>query len=330
MIGVLILVITLYTYGNSLKTGIYSQGVRFRSLDKVDGRVRSYDTILRDISDISDKLVFEEGSGRLFEQDMDERLEDQFVLIDKETGKTILLTKKEKERIFLDAVQSFYFDGKSTITDDEFSALREDLAWEGSMLVTLSRDETKFLNAMASYMKGQPTLNDVEFDALKASLKETGSIVAVDTEPKCYVDTGVCKTTWLPDRVRTGTLYIPASFILSLGYIGFIYEVPGVRNFNPLFLLALGSPLIFGITKRVTEGFLFKEPLVASGPCPACQVENYVFFGDVLGVEGDDSESTVKCTNCKTALTVKRNSLRVSTLMPKSATPAAKVKAASS
>lgn len=210
------------------------------------------------------------------------------------------------------------------MSDEEFDALREDLSWEGSTLVTLSRDETKFLNAMASYMKGEPTLSDVEFDKLKGDLKEAGSIVAVDTEPKCYVDTGVCKTTWLKDTVRTSTLYVPAALILSVLYIGIIYEVPGVRNFNPLFTFALGFPAIFAATKRVTEGFLFKEPYVAGGSCPSCQVDNLVFFGDVLGVEGDSDESTIKCKNCKLPITVKKSTLRVSTLMPKNTKPVPK------
>ena len=222
----------------------------------------------------------------------------------------------------MDAIQSYYFSEKTTLSDEEFDALREDLSWEGSTLVTLSRDETKFLNAMASYLKGDPTLSDAEFDKLKADLKEQGSIVAVDTEPKCYVDTGVCKTTWLTDIVRTSSLYVPAALILSILYIGTVYEVPGVRYFNPLFTFALGFPAIYAATKRITENIFFKEPMVAVGPCPSCQVENLVFFGDVLGVEGDSDESTIKCKNCKLPLTVKKNTLRVSTLMPKNSKPA--------
>ena len=33
-------------------------------------------------------------------------------------------------------------------------------------------------------------MKDDEFDILKTALKEQGSMIAVDTEPKCYVDTG--------------------------------------------------------------------------------------------------------------------------------------------
>jgi len=45
------------------------------------------------LADASDKLVFDEKSGRMFEQDMEIRLEDSFTLTDEETGATILLTK---------------------------------------------------------------------------------------------------------------------------------------------------------------------------------------------------------------------------------------------
>jgi len=60
------------------------------------------------------------------------------------------------------------------------------------------------------------------------------------------------------------------------------------------------------ISKVTTENFLFSDPVIAGGPCPVCGVENRVFFGDVLGVEGDKDESTVKCTNCKNMMTIKR------------------------
>lgn len=40
-----------------------------------------------------------------------------------------------------------------------------------------------------------------------------------------------------------------------------------------------------------------------------------MFFGNVLGVKGDNEQSTIKCSNCKASLTVKRDTLRVSTLL---------------
>lgn len=60
---------------------------------------------------------------------------------------------------------------------------------------------------------------DEEFDKLKASLRESGSPVAVSTEPKCYIDTGICTVTFTVGnflllntrygiRIRGGTLSV--------------------------------------------------------------------------------------------------------------------------
>mmetsp|Transcript_10720 Transcript_10720/g.18041 ORF Transcript_10720/g.18041 Transcript_10720/m.18041 type:complete len:178 (-) Transcript_10720:475-1008(-) len=159
-------------------------------------------------------------------------------------------------------------------------------------------------------------MSDQEFDKLKTSLRDANSIVAVSTEPKCYVDTGVCKVTWLPDPVRTYSLYVPAALFFGLLYLGLSYEIT-FGYVNPIILLILGVYPIYRVTREVTDNFLFKTPLVAAGPCPSCGVVNKIFFGDVLGVEGNNDESTLKCTNCKTRLTVKRDTLRVSTLNDK-------------
>lgn len=44
----------------------------------------------------------------------------------------MLLTTGEKERIFTDAIQSFYYNQRQMLDDDDFDKLKEDLAWEGS------------------------------------------------------------------------------------------------------------------------------------------------------------------------------------------------------
>ena len=79
------------------------------------------------------------------------------------------------------------------LSDADFDLLKEDLAWEGSEYAVLSRNETRFLGAMGAYSRGEePIMSDDEFDALKASLKAQGSIVACSTEPRCFLDTGIC------------------------------------------------------------------------------------------------------------------------------------------
>ena len=272
----------------------------------------------------SDKLVWDPKSGRFFERNLDEVCEEEFCLLDEETGKPILLTREEKERVFLDSIQQYYYSGKSSLPDDQFDRLREDLAWEGSLLVNLKREEPLFLNAITAYRKGKSIISDAEYDELKKTLRETNSRIAVQTDPKCYVDTGVCKVTWVPDTVRTTSLYFPATLLITIAYLGIFSELPVLNQINPLILLLFGAAPISQSAKFVTEDVFFKNPFVASGPCPSCGVENRIFFGDVLGVQGDKEESSCKCTNCKAGMTIRRSTLRVSTLLSKkSPAPAA-------
>lgn len=44
---------------------------------------------------------------------------------------------KEKERIFLDCIQSYYYSGRQLLGDEDFNKLKEDLAWEGSPVRTV-------------------------------------------------------------------------------------------------------------------------------------------------------------------------------------------------
>jgi hypothetical protein len=50
------------------------------------------------LKDISDKLGYDAESGQLYEQRMDERIDEAFVLTDEKTGEKIFLTKEEKGR----------------------------------------------------------------------------------------------------------------------------------------------------------------------------------------------------------------------------------------
>ena len=264
--------------------------------------------------DSEEKLVWDPATGRFFERNLDEMCEEEFCVLDETTGEAILLTREEKERIFLDTIQQYYYGGNTSLSDDQFNRLKEDLSWEGSALVTLNRDETLFMNAVQSWNKGSPIMKDAEFDELKIRLKNEGSKIAVDKEPQCWVDTGVCKVTWQPDNTRQTSLYIPAAVVSTLLFIGIADEIPGVSSINVLILLAFGAGPISAATKYLTENLIFDNPFVVGGPCPKCGVENRVFFGGILGVEGDTEESATKCTSCKSGLTIKRSTLRVSTL----------------
>merc|ERR1711957_1059655 len=132
---------------------------------------------------------------------------EEYCAIDKDTGSAIRLTMAEKERIFLDSLQSYYISGRQLLKDDEFDLLKEDLSWNGSKLVQMNRNEAKYISAMEAYVKGAPIMTDTEFDSLKTTLKEEKSQFAVSKEPKCYIDTGICTVTWEVDKFRSNLLY---------------------------------------------------------------------------------------------------------------------------
>lgn len=264
------------------------------------------------------ELKFDDETGRFYETDLDQAEcipEEEFCTIDEDTGKKIRLTVAEKERIFLDSLQSYYASGRQLLSDEDFDLLKEDLQWSGSSVVVVNRQETKYLAAMGAYLKGKPIMNDEEFDNLKKELKETGSKFAVDTEPKCYIDTGVCKVTLQEDKFRSNLLYLPGGLILSIVWLGLGFEFiePFIR-LNPIILFALGTPLIIEGAKKLTEEYLFTNKLIAYGPCPSCEYETRLYFGNILGVEGFGDEGNVKCPQCKDVFTVQRDSLRASTL----------------
>ncbi len=201
------------------------------------------------------------------------------------------------------------------LADEDFDKLKEDLQWNGSPLVVLNRNEAKYLAAMEAYLKGKPIMDDSEFDALKRELKESGSKFAVDTEPKCYIDTGVCKVTLQEDKFRSNLLYLPAGVILSIGWLGIGFElIEPIIRLNPVLLILLGAPLIYTGSKKITEEFIFENKFIAYGPCPACEAENRVYFGNILGVEGFSDVAEVKCGNCNEVFSVQRATLRASTL----------------
>mmetsp|Transcript_17118 Transcript_17118/g.32389 ORF Transcript_17118/g.32389 Transcript_17118/m.32389 type:complete len:325 (+) Transcript_17118:176-1150(+) len=264
------------------------------------------------------EIGFDAASGRFYEtgRTAEECVpDDEYCVVDKDSGKLVRLTLKEKERIFLDALQSYYISGRQLLDDEEFDLLKEDLQWNGSSLVQMNRNEAKYLAAVQSYLNGDPIMSDSEFDALKATLKEEGSQFAISTEPKCIIDTGICTVTMKEDSFRNNLLYLPVGSILFLIWLGFGFEViePFIRV-NPLLLIALGAPAIFTGTKTITDNYIFVDNKVVYGPCPSCEAENRVYFGDILGVEGFKDIAEVKCPNCKTDFTVQRNTLRASTV----------------
>lgn len=121
--------------------------------------------------------------------------------------------------------------------------------------------------------------------------------------------------TYQPDNFRNNLLYLPVGAILSVVWLGIGFEIiePIIR-INPIILAALGAPLIYNGSINITENFIFQENKIVYGPCPTCEAENRVYFGNILGVEGFGDVATVKCTKCKVAINVQKKSLRASTL----------------
>ncbi|GMI43578.1 hypothetical protein TrCOL_g960 [Triparma columacea] len=284
-------------------------------------RSMSDDNEITSIKTKSNKeLSYDADSGRFFETPDEVACDpvrgDEYCALDKETGKRIRLTLEEKERIYLDSIQSYYYSGRELLKQGEFDLLKEDLQWNGSPVVVLNRKEARFLSAQQAYLKGEPVMEDEEFDALKKELKEEKSKIAVSTEPKCYIDTGICTVTLQEDKFRSNLLYLPIGVILTLLWTIVSFEIFAAIHvyLNPLVILLLGGYPIYKGTESVTNEYVFTNAKVAYGPCPSCNAENRVFFGDILGVEGFQEQAEVKCDNCKIKFNVQRQSLRASTL----------------
>ena len=104
------------------------------------------------------KEIAYDGS-RFYETGLDEEdciPSQEYCAIDPETSQPIRLSVGEKERMFLDSLQSYYVSGRQVMDDVEFDALKEDLAWNGSEVVNLNRKEIMYLEAMQAYTKGEP------------------------------------------------------------------------------------------------------------------------------------------------------------------------------
>lgn len=263
------------------------------------------------------EIGYDQSTGRFFEtgKGADECIpDDEYCAVDQD-GNLIRLTLEEKERIFMDAVQSYYVSGRQLLPDEEFDLLKEDLSWNGSQMVQMNRNEAQYIAAKQAFTKGNPIMSDKEFDQLKITLKEENSAFAVSTEPKCYIDTGICTVTMKEDSFRNNLLYLPVGAILSIVWLGVGFEIiEKIIRINPLLLIALGSPLIAKFTKQITDQYIFTNNKVVYGPCPSCEAENRIYFGGILGVDGFDDVAAVKCPNCKTQFSVQRQSLRASTL----------------
>ncbi|XP_020517152.1 PGR5-like protein 1B, chloroplastic isoform X1 [Amborella trichopoda] len=217
-------------------------------------------------------------------------------------------TLGELESEFLQALQSFYYDKKAIMTNEEFDNLKEELMWEGSSVVMLSSDEQKLLEASMAYVAGKPILSDAEFDQLKLRLKQEGSKI-VQEGPRCSLRSRKVYSDLTVDYFKMFLLNVPAAIVsLTLFFflddltgfeITYIMELP--EPFSFIFTWFAALPLIFWGAQSITNVIL-KDFLILKGPCPNCATENVSFFGTILTVSSGGSTNNVKCSNCATPL----------------------------
>merc|ERR1712176_1022480 len=227
-----------------------------------------------------------------------------------EAGKPVKKKKSlgEMEQEYLDALRQFYMNEDPSLSDEEFDVLKDELLWEGSTVVTMTKEEQMFLEATKAYSMGKPILSDEEFNELKLKLKTQGSTLAIGG-PRCsirsrrvYSDMGV-------DYFRLTLLNIPGVGIsLSLLFIldfltGFsiskFVELPEPLGFIAVWVVVL--PL-YVLSDSLTKVVL-KDALILNGQCTNCGENQVLFFGKVLGIDGNDAVADVQCEACKCKMT---------------------------
>ncbi|KAJ0962215.1 hypothetical protein J5N97_030043 [Dioscorea zingiberensis] len=225
--------------------------------------------------------------------------------IDKKAEKK---TIGEMEQEFLQALQSFYYDKKAIMSNEEFDNLKEELMWEGSSVVMLSPDEQKLLEASMAYVSGNPIMTDAEFDELKLRLRKEGSTI-VQEGPRCSLRSRKVYSDLSVDYFKMFLLNVPAAVVaLTLFFflddltgfeITYLLELP--EPFSFIFTWFAALPVIFWLSQAFTNAIL-KDFLILKGPCPNCGTENVSFFGTILSVSSGGSTNSVKCSNCGTSM----------------------------
>jgi hypothetical protein len=108
---------------------------------------------------------------------------EEFLGVDAD-GNPIKLTLPAKEKLYLDACSAFFNDGTKLIPDDEYDQLKADLAFEGSSVAMMSREEILFMVAASRWQEGKPIMPDSEFDSLRRKLKSKNSPAVLHKVPQ--------------------------------------------------------------------------------------------------------------------------------------------------
>lgn len=226
-------------------------------------------------------------------------------------------TLGEMEQEFLLALQAYYIGQDPIMTNEEFDLLKEELLWEGSQVVVLSKDEQKFMEASLAYQAGKPFMNDREYDALKQTLKAKGSKVAIEG-PRCSLRTRKAYSDSMVDYLRMTALNLPAA-ILALLVVFFFDDISG---FEITYLLELPEPwsfiftwfvvlpVVYLLSQAITNG-IFKDFLILQGPCPNCGHKNVSFFGTILTVSTGQRVNQLKCEGCGSSISFDLDTRRI-------------------
>lgn len=250
------------------------------------------------------------------ETDDGEHITGEYCSIDS-AGKRLRSTRSlgELEQEFLDAMSSYYYEGKAAISDAEFDLLKDELLWAGSKVVVLDSDEQRFLEAVRSWGTGHPIMTDEEFDALRNELRTKGSIVAAQG-PRCSLRTKKMYSDAAPDYLRMTALNVPAALLV----LGLVFSVDDLTGFEitslielppPYGIVALWGlilPVLYLLSTSITN-LVLRDGLILKGPCACCGTENFSYFGDIFNVPGNRSSNTVECSNpsCRADLTFDYN-----------------------
>jgi hypothetical protein len=206
------------------------------------------------------------------------------------------------------ALQSYYYDGATKLTDEEFETLKDELVWSGSSVAVMSSTEQRFLEAMMAYTKGKPILTDEEFDKLKGELRSQDSVVT-RAGPRCSLRSKKMYSDAKPDYLKLTLLNVPAA-LLVLGAIFAVDDITGFEitkaivlppPYSILFLWGLVFPAIYVISSSITN-LVFPDALILKADCPSCGDSNQAYFGDIFTIAGNKRTSVVECSGCKADL----------------------------
>lgn len=214
----------------------------------------------------------------------------------------------EMEQEFLEAMTAYYYGDKPTISDEEFSLLKEELIWNGSKVAILDADEQRFLEASMAYSNGSPIMSDEDYDQLKAELRTRGSIVSAQG-PRCSLRSKKMYSDAYPDYLRMTALNVPAA-LLVLGALFSIdditgFEVTSLIELPPpggiIALWAVVLPALYLLSTSITN-LVLRDHTILKGPCPNCGTDNFTYFGDIFTVSGNKGVNVLECSSCKADL----------------------------